>query len=75
MSRTSQIHLSSKQAMYAWIPEIGGEFFEGVCALAAPALESSDPPPPRNINEPEPWQRGSGPKKIMRRPTVDGALA
>jgi len=32
--------------MYACIPEIGLGFFEGVCALATPALESSDPPAP-----------------------------
>jgi hypothetical protein len=32
--------------MYACVPETGRGFFEGVCALATLALESSGPPPP-----------------------------
>jgi hypothetical protein len=36
--------------MYACAHEIGGGFFEGVCALAAPALKSYDPPPATREN-------------------------
>jgi hypothetical protein len=32
--------------MYAYIPETGGGFFEGVCALSDQTRISSDPPPP-----------------------------
>src|SRR5215204_4687343 len=32
--------------MYAYIPEIGCGFFEGVCVLRDQACISSDPPPP-----------------------------
>jgi hypothetical protein len=32
--------------MYACVPEIGGGFFEGVCALNDQNCISSDPPPP-----------------------------
>src|SRR5215208_6122149 len=46
MSRTPQIHLSSKLAMYACISEIGGGFFEGVCAPDDRLHISSDPPLP-----------------------------
>jgi hypothetical protein len=42
--------------MYASIPEIGGGFFEGVCALSNTTAIFHDPPPPRNTKEPEPWQ-------------------
>jgi hypothetical protein len=37
---------NGRQAMYAYIPEIGRGFFEGVHALNDQACISSDPPPP-----------------------------
>jgi hypothetical protein len=39
--------------MYACILEIGGGFFEGVCAPTNAAANFCDPPP--NTKEPEPW--------------------
>jgi hypothetical protein len=67
--------LLRNKAMYACNRETGCGFFEGVCALATPALESSDPPPPRNAEEPEPHCQGSGPKWITHHATVEGALS
>jgi len=32
--------------MYAYIPEIGGGFFEGVCAPSNATANFCDPPPP-----------------------------
>jgi hypothetical protein len=61
--------------MYAYIPEIGGRFFEVVCAPSTTPANFRDPPPPLSAKEPEPWQWGSGPMWIMRRVTVSGALA
>jgi hypothetical protein len=40
--------------MYASIPEIGGGFFEVVCASSHVTAHSYDPPPPRYAKEPEP---------------------
>jgi hypothetical protein len=42
----TKIHLPIEQAMYACTPEIGGGFFEGVCALSDQACISADPPHP-----------------------------
>ena len=61
--------------MYAWIPEIGSGFFEGVCTLSEQARISSDPPPPPNAKETEPHNQDSGPERITRCATVGGALA
>jgi hypothetical protein len=61
--------------MYACIPENGGGFFEVVCTPSNATADFRDPPPPGNTKEPEPWQWGSGPKWIMPRVTVGGALA
>ena len=61
--------------MYACILEIGRGFFEGVCAPSNATAYLRDPPPPRNAREPEPWQCGSDPKRITRRPTVSDDLA
>src|SRR5215210_1130664 len=60
--------------MYACYRGTGCGFFGGVRALATPALESSDPPPPRNTKEPEPHRQGSGPKWITRYAIADGDL-
>jgi hypothetical protein len=41
--------------MYAYIPDIGGGFFEGVCTPSNATAHSYDPPPPathRNRNPP-----------------------
>jgi hypothetical protein len=61
--------------MYACILEIGGEFFEGVCAPSNAPANFRDPPPTLSAKEPEPCRWGSGPIWIMRRLTVGGALA
>jgi hypothetical protein len=61
--------------MYACIPEIGGGFFEVVCTPSDATANSYDPPPSLSAKGLEPWQWGSGPKWIMRRVTVGGALA
>src|SRR5215203_438705 len=61
--------------MYAYVLEISGGFFEGVCTPSHATAHSCDPPPPRNTREPEPCQWGSGPKLITLRATVDGDLA
>jgi len=61
--------------MYACIPEIGRGFFDVVCIPSNATAHSCDPPPPRYEMEPEPHCQGSGPKRITRRSTVDGALS
>jgi hypothetical protein len=38
-------------------------------------LSSRPTPPPRNAKEPEPWEWGSGSKRITRRATVGGVVA
>ena len=43
--------------MYACIPEIGGGYFEGVCAPSHVTANSYDPPHPAT-HKPEPWQWG-----------------
>ena len=55
--------------------EIGGGFFEGVCAPSNATAHFSRPTPTPQRKEPEPQHWGSGPKWITRRATVDGALA
>jgi hypothetical protein len=61
--------------MYACILETGRGFFEWVCTPSSTTANLHDPPPPRNAKEPEPHGQGSGPKRITRRPTVNGDLA
>jgi hypothetical protein len=61
--------------MYACTQETGGEFFVGVCTPSNATANFHDPPSPCNTKEPEPWQWDSGPKRIISRATVDGALA
>jgi hypothetical protein len=45
--------------MYACIHEIGGEFFEGVCAPSNASAHSYDPPPPPLDSPPALCQRCS----------------
>src|SRR5215218_10866534 len=59
--------------MYACMLETERGFFQGACAPSNATAHSYDQP--HNTKEPEPWQWGSGPKWIMRRLTVGGALA
>jgi hypothetical protein len=61
--------------MYACIRETGRGFFEEVCAPSNASANFCDPPPPRDTKEPEPWQWGSGPKRITSRATLIRALA
>jgi len=61
--------------MYAYIPEIGGRFFEVVGAPSTTTANFRDPPPPLSAKEPEPHCQHSGHKRITSRATVDGALA
>src|SRR5215208_7561396 len=61
--------------MYAYIPEIGGGFFERVCTPSRTTAIFHDPTPHRDIKEPEPHYQGSDPKGITRRAAVGGALA
>ena len=60
--------------MYACILETVCGFFEVVCLRSTTVACLLDPPP-RNTKEPEPHWQGSGPKRITRRATVEGALA
>jgi hypothetical protein len=60
--------------MYACIRGTGRGYLEGVCTPSNATAHIRDPPPPRNAKQPEPWQWNSGPKRITRRATVDGAL-
>jgi len=52
---------------------LGADFFSGVSTQQCNP-HSRDPPPPRYPTEPEPFQWGSGPKRITRHVSVDGAL-
>ena len=61
--------------MYAYLYEIRGGFFEGVCTLSNATANIYDPPPPLSAKESEPRQWGSGPKRVTRRSTVCGDLA
>ena len=54
------------------MPKFAAGFFAGVCAPSNATAIFRDPP---NTKEPEPWQRGSGPKRITSHATVGGALA
>ena len=58
--------------MYAYTPDIGRGFFEGVCTPSNATAHSCDPPPPRNTKEPEPRYWDSGQKWIISCPTVRG---
>ena len=49
--------------------------FRGVCTLSKATAIFHDPPLPHNTKEPESQWQDSGPKRITRRATVDGALA
>ena len=61
--------------MYACIHETWIGFIEGVRTLSNATAIFCDPPPPRNTREPEPRYWNSGPKRVMRRATVEGGLA
>ena len=67
--------LLRNEAMYACVVETGRGFFEGACAPSNATAHFCDPPPLRNAKRPEPWQWGSGQKRIMRRVIVNGDLA
>ncbi len=61
--------------MYACKREPGRGFSEGLSTPSNATVHLHDPPPLRNAKVPELQCQGSGPKRISRRATVDGALA
>src|SRR5829696_4029036 len=63
-----------KQYMLVTV-KLGADFSRGCAHPAMQPPISATHPPPRNAKKPEPHWQGSGPKWIMRRATVDGALA